>query len=191
MRKHLLKEILITLVFILLILDGCTINCEKESPSTSPDWKAEVKAALPAFGHRNWIIVADAAYPKQSAAGIETIVTGKGQVEVLQHVLNELDQATHIYPSVLLDAEIKFVVEEDANGIGAYRSELENLLKDKEVSHLPHEEIIAKLDAAAKMFNILILKTNMTIPYTTVFLELGCAYWDSDKEAQLRSKFDK
>jgi hypothetical protein len=38
------------------------------------------------------------------------------------------------------------------------------------------------------MFSILIVKSTMTIPYTSVFLELGCGYWDADAEARLRSR---
>lgn len=47
------------------------------------DWRGRLKSELPAMGHRNWIVVADAAYPKQTAAGIETVATGAGQIEVL------------------------------------------------------------------------------------------------------------
>jgi hypothetical protein len=43
------------------------------------------------------------------------------------------------------------------------------------------------LDRAAGLFRVLIVKTNMTIPYTSVFLELDCAYWNADAEKRLRS----
>jgi hypothetical protein len=36
------------------------------------------------------------------------------------------------------------------------------------------------------MFRILIIKTELTIPYTSVFLELDCGYWDGEAEKQLR-----
>jgi hypothetical protein len=191
MNKRLSRVNQIVLLLFLLMLCGCTINYEKDSSIASADWKSKLKSSLPAFGHRNWIIVADAAYPKQSAAGIETIVTNSDQTEVLKYVLDEIDSTQHVYALVLLDAELKFVSEEDALGIDTYRIELQSLLKDKDVSYLPHEEIISKLDQAAKLFNILILKTDMTIPYTSVFFELGCGYWDADKEAELRQAIEK
>ena len=34
---------------------------------------------------------------------------------------------------------------------------------------LPHEEIISKLDRAGEMFRVLVIKTNMRIPYTSCF----------------------
>jgi len=33
---------------------------------------------------------------------------------------------------------------------------------------------------------VLVIKTDMTIPYTSVFFELDCGYWDSDAEKRLR-----
>ena len=51
---------------------------------------------------------------------------------------------------------------------------------------LPHEQIIAKLDQVSQVFRVLIIKTELTIPYTTVFFELGCAYWPGDAEQSMR-----
>jgi len=39
-------------------------------------WKRLLARQLPELGHRNLIGVVDAAYPLQTSAGIETIVTG-------------------------------------------------------------------------------------------------------------------
>ena len=51
---------------------------------------------------------------------------------------------------------------------------------------MPHEEIIGELAKASKLFNVLILKTDMALPYTSVFLRLECGYWDAGKEKALR-----
>jgi hypothetical protein len=52
---------------------------------------------------------------------------------------------------------------------------------------LPHEKIIANVDEAGKLFHILVLKTNMTIPYTSVFIRLDCKYLSADAEKRLRA----
>ena len=52
---------------------------------------------------------------------------------------------------------------------------------------LLHEEIIAKLDRAGELFRVLIVKTNMRIPYTSVFFELDCGYWNDQAEKKLRA----
>jgi hypothetical protein len=53
-------------------------------------------------------------------------------------------------------------------GVTAYREALANLVGKTEAQSLPHEEIISKLDEAGKTLHILVLKTNLTIPYTSV-----------------------
>jgi len=149
-------------------------------------WRDKVARELPVLGHRNWIIIADSAYPAQSRAGIETIATGADQIEVVRAVLDAVDNARHVRATVYLDAEMKYVPEKDAPGINAYRKELTCLLKKREVKSMPHEELIAKLDEAAKTFRVLILKTKLTVPYTSVFLELNCGYWSLSAEQRLR-----
>jgi hypothetical protein len=86
---------------------------------------------------------------------------------------------------VYTDQELKFVDEQDAPGISSYRAWLTQLLGN--VSVLPHEEIISKLDRAGQTFRVLVVKSNMTMPYTSVFFELDCAYWNADAEKRLRT----
>lgn len=164
------------LVIIAMVATGCG------------NWRDKLARELPVMGHRNWIVVADSAYPAQSRSGIETIATGSSQIEVATEVLKVIDEAGHINANVYLDAEMKFVSEKNAPGINAYRNDLSVLLGDKNVNVIPHEELIAKLDEAAKTFRVLILKTNLSLPYTSVFLELDCGYWNAEAEKQLRDK---
>ena len=154
-------------------------------------WESQLDAKLPLFGHRNWIVVADAAYPAQSKEGIETIATCADQIHVLRTVIDGIAASGHIRANVYLDHELDFVSEQDAPGVVNYRHELRTLLGDGNVFKLPHEQVIHKLDQAAEVFRVLILKTRMTIPYTSVFLELDCGYWSADAEARLRAAISK
>ena len=151
-------------------------------------WGKILDERLPLFGHRNWIVVADAAYPTQSSPGIETIVSGVSQQAAIKTVLARLRACKHIRPVIHVDQELALVDEKDAPGIDSYRNWLKGALKKLSVTMTPHDEIISKLDHAARMFSILIVKSTMTIPYTSVFIELGCGYWDAASEARLRSK---
>jgi hypothetical protein len=159
--------------------------------ASAEDWKQTLDKRLPEFGHRNWIVIADSAYPKQSAVGIETIYTHAGQLEVLQHVLNRVSTAKHIHPIVMLDAELKSVPEQGAPGVERYRSDLKTVLGKRPINVMPHEDIIQSLDDGAKLFNVLVLKTDMTIPYTSVFIQLDCGYWTPEKETALRELIKK
>lgn len=149
-------------------------------------WKETLNARLPLYGHRNWIVVADSAYPAQSKPGIETIVSGDDQLHVVQHVLDAIAACSHIRANVYADRELAFVPEIDAPGIEDYRKQLAGILQGARVQYIPHDQIIAKLDQSAQVFRILLIKTEMTIPYTTVFFELDCGYWNADAEQRLR-----
>src|ERR1700681_867057 len=153
---------------------------------TNNAWRVRLQEELPLRGHRNWITVVDSAYPLQTSAGIETINTDADQLEVVKAVLDQLAQARHVRPVIFTDAELKAVPESDAEGVTAYRKALTNLLGKAEAQSLPHEEIISKLDEAGKTFHILVLKTTLTIPYTSVFIRLECGYWSADAEKRLR-----
>ncbi len=154
--------------------------------ATAADWKARVEQTLPLLGHRNWIVIADAAYPWQISPGIETVETGAPQLEVLAFVRDALAKSNHVRPTVYLDRELDFVPEAAAPGITSHRSALQGLLAASEPRRLDHEKIIAKLDEAGNTFRVLLLKTNLTLPYTSVFLQLDCAYWDATREKALR-----
>jgi len=149
-------------------------------------WKEKLQKELPLLGHRNWVVVADAAYPLQTAPGIETIYADADQLEVVQGVIAELAKTKHVKPAIYTDAEMKFVSEQNAPGIGAYRDGLGKILADQPVQVLLHEQIIAKLDEAGKTFKVLIIKTPLTKPYTSVFFQLQCGYWNAESEDALR-----
>lgn len=150
------------------------------------DWELELHRLLPLFGHRNWIVVADSAYPAQSNPGIETLVAGADQIQVVRKVKDAIADCIHVRANIYTDLELEFVKENDAPGIAEYRRQLDALLDCSDCQQLPHEQIIAKLDQCAQMFRIMIVKTPLTIPYSSVFFELDCGYWTAEAEQRLR-----
>jgi hypothetical protein len=159
-----------------------------QSPeSADRRWQATFFSKLPLFGHRNWIVIADSAYPAQSGAGITTITADSGHLDVLREVLGELAAAGHVRPRIYADRELNYVDEMDARGISAYREQLHQAVRGADIQFTPHEEIIARLDSIADKFEVLIIKSRLTIPYTSIFLELDCGYWNANAEARLRA----
>ena len=158
---------------------------KRQSRKPAP-WKLSLECLLPLWGHRNWIVVADSAYPAQSNPGIETIATEADHLEVLKATLNAIDHSKHVRANIYLDAELNFVAEQDAPGIRQYRKKLAQLIGNRETQVLAHEQIIAKLDESAKLFRVLILKSTLAIPYTSLFFELDCGYWTREAEERLR-----
>ncbi len=151
------------------------------------DWQQILKDRLPLYGHRNWIVIADSAYPAQTRGGIETIVADDEQTTVLERTLALIGQCNHIKPTIFTDKELALVPENDAPGVTSYREQLATLLNGQQASVLPHDEIISMLDQVGETFRVLLIKTNMCIPYTSVFLQLECGYWNADAEKRLRA----
>jgi hypothetical protein len=112
---------------------------------------------------------------------------------------------------VYIDAELEHVGAADAPGVQGYRAAHNKLFaearkppqtapENAESSRraanqpairpvrLPHDELIQKLDAAGEKFRVLVLKTNLTVPYSSVFIELDCGYWTPAAEKRLREK---
>jgi hypothetical protein len=151
------------------------------------NWEEILKNRLELYGYRNWHLVADSAYPAQSKPGIETIVADADQTTVLERVKTILGVCKHVMPTVYTDRELTFVREEDAPGVTSYREKLSTLFNGHEAHAIPHETIIGKLDEVAGKFHVLLIKSNMRIPYTSVFFELGCGYWSAEAEERLRA----
>ena len=168
----------------ILIAVGCFMSgCSGDAPIT---WQRIVAERLPKYGHRNWILIADAAYPSQGRPGVETITTNEDHLKVLGEVLRMVGNMKHVRARPFVDKELAFVAEGDVPGISAYRDALRPLLGTQAVDTVLHEDLISRIDEASRTFDVLILKTDLTLPYTSVFLELGCAYWSDGAESRLR-----
>src|SRR5438128_11811413 len=96
---------------------GALIAAALASACQAADWREKLTKELPLLGHRNWIVIADSAYPAQSRAGIETIATEADQMEVVKEVFAALDKSHHVRPIVFTDAELKHVPEQYAKVI--------------------------------------------------------------------------
>jgi hypothetical protein len=91
-----------------------------------------------------------------------------------------------VFAHIYQDSEQERLSEQLAPGWDKYKEQLQEALNPSDVTMIPHEELIKKLDEAAKLYQVVIIKTDMTIPYTTTFFELDCKYWDADREAAIR-----
>ena len=157
-------------------------------PVPSIDWRARVAEQIPLLGHRNWILIVDSAYPLQSSPGVETVETNADQLDVVRQVLESINSSIHVRPLIYMDAELPFVPDEDAPGVSAYRTKIRDLLNAYPIESLPHDKVIANIDEASKVFHILVLKTRLAIPYTSVFIRLDCKYWSADAENRMRAR---
>lgn len=173
---------------ILLLILAAFVLAAPPLVSAQSDWKAHVAQAMPLMGHRNWILIVDSAYPLQSSPGVETIETNASHLGVLRYVLDSINSSIHVRPLIYMDKELPFVPDDDAPGASAYREQVQKLLADYTIESLPHERVISQIDETSKEFHVLVLKTTMTIPYSSVFIRLDCKYWSADAEKRMRAR---
>jgi L-fucose mutarotase/ribose pyranase (RbsD/FucU family) len=171
-----------------LILGATLMNL---SSASAGDWRSVLAERLPLYGHRNWVVIVDAAYPAQISQGIEMILCDDAQTDVGKGVLDRLSASKHVRPIIYVDRELNALSEHDAPGISDYRKQIGVALGSLKTSPLLHGKIIAKLGGAGKTFRILMLKTKLTLPYTSVFIQLDCGYWSDDAEKRLRKSMDR
>lgn len=183
MSKNGYKMVPVLVAFVAMTFGGCS-----RMPATSMSWQKKLHHLLPLYGDRNWIAIVDSAYPDQSRAGVETIVTHQSMYKVLKYVLAAVAKAPNIRAEAYTDRELKFVTNAQAPGISVYRKKIDAILMAAGVPHHQrmHIKSIHLLNEKGKIYKILILKTNLTMAYTSVFLHLKCGYWTNADEAQLR-----
>lgn len=150
-------------------------------------WRSELSELLPALGHRNWILVADAAYPQQCSPGIRTLVTEESMGFVLEHLVHILHKAEHVRPVACIDAEFAALTDSDVPGAVALRERNLQVLGGIEIVPMHHAELLEQLDEVSKRYTVAVLKTTSSVPYSSVFFRLECGYWNDDQEAALRA----
>jgi len=67
------------------------------------------------------------------------------------------------------------------------REEINRACVKSGLSSIPHAEALSKIDDAGKIFRVLFIKTNTTIPYSSVFLRLDCGYMTDEIESKIRN----
>ena len=170
-------------IALLLGLAVLMLNCRVQSAG---EWEKGMQTALKKLGHRNWILIADAAYPAYSSIGVEIILTEDDLIPVLKSTLKAIEKSGHVRPDIFLDKELGYITERQAPGISKFRKKLDSVLKKLKPQPILHAELLDRLDRTSETYKVLVLKTHMQLPYTSVFIQLDCGYWDPGQERALR-----
>ena len=166
------------------IIISCT---NMNNTDKTKNWEDQFEEILPLLGHRNWVVIADMAYPLQSGDGILTIYADEPYLDVIKKVKNAIDAAPHVRPLIWRDRELDYIDESLVPGVEALKAGIIEAV-GPEATAATHEDIIRGLDEAGKLYKVVIIKTPMTVPYTTVFFQLDCGYWPADKAAILAER---
>ncbi len=153
--------------------------------------RAQLAPHLGVLGARNWIVVADPAYPILAGEGVDVLTVDADTPAALREVLSALEHEGALTPRIWLCSELEVVPETRAPGVRRFRRELRKLTN----RHLHYEvtdRIIAlQLTQAAQTYRILYIKTTTALPYSSISIELDSGYWDSDDEAELRERLER
>lgn len=176
------------LISIAILFFACNQPLQTQAPSSANienGWQHQLDSMLPLLGHRNWIIVVDKAFPTQTS-NMQVINTNDSLLSVIKYTLGEINASTHVSPIIYEDKELSFLTENEVPGIDTYKASLAELLAGRSAAAILHDSVFTKMDAASRLFKVLVLKTNATIPYSSVYFQLDCKYWSPEKEKQLR-----
>jgi len=149
--------------------------------------KQIIQSEISQLGAHNWIIIAEAAYPIPSEAQSKVIYLDASIIEVTQLVLESIDQHGHITPRIQISRESEIVSEKIDPTIASFKQQINETLLTRNYQELPQELIDLSILESQKKYRHLILKTNSTYPYCSLFLELESGYWDGQSESILRT----
>lgn len=182
-------------IIIYCLLANLFLSCSiQKEPATelqtqqTVNWQTALQEKLPLLGHRNWIVITDMAYPLQAKEGITTLYASEPYTEVLGTVKKMLDNSSHVYAHTYQDKELSFLEEDICQGIANLKEEMKKVLSPTEIMHIEHDNLIGRLDSISNLFEVVIIKTGLTKPYTSTFFELDCKYWDNRRQSILNGQ---
>jgi hypothetical protein len=153
-------------------------------------WRAAVDSQAAQLGYRNWIIIAEASFPAHSRSGVRQVPAPVEVPEAVDYVLQALERTENVRPQVYLTRELRSVENDFAPGIDTLREKLRESLHGHEATELDQQSLLTLLEDANRSFDVLVIRTQTALPYSSVFLELKPGYWDADSETRLRERIE-
>lgn len=158
--------------------------------SSENTWRAAVDSQAAQLGYRNWIVIAEASFPAHSRSGVRQVPAPVEVPEAVDYVLQALERTENVRPQVYLTRELRSVENDFAPGIDTLRGKLRESLHGHEPAELEQQSLLTLLEDANRSFDVLVIRTQTALPYSSVFLELKPGYWDADSEARLRERIE-
>jgi hypothetical protein len=165
-----------------LLASGCAGTHQVNS------WQGAVDSQAAQLGYRNWIVIAEASFPAQSRPGVRQVTAPVEVPEALDYVLQAFEQTENVRPHIFLTRELRSVENDFAPGIDELRKKIQVSLHGHETTELDQQSLLTLLEDANRSFDVLVIRTQSALPYSSVFLELQPGYWDEVSESRLRDR---
>lgn len=170
---------------IALAMCGCAGQGKVERP-----WMNSIRHELGYLGARNWVVIAEAAFPVPSRRGLRVVQVNDEIPGVLDGLEQIIEEKHHVKPRIYLTTEMAKVPYDYAPGIKEHKADLKQALHGRETVRLDNEMLVNLINSTSKSYRVLVIKTRTAIPYSSVFVELRSGYWDADSEAVLRKNME-
>jgi len=167
----------------------CGFGCANMGPENV--WRGAVDHQAAQLGYRNWIVIAEASFPAQSRPGVHQVTAPVGIPEALDYVLHALEQTEDVHPQIYVTRELRAVENDYAPGIDELRKRLKSSLHGHQTTELDQQSLLTLMEDANRSFDVLVIRTQSALPYSSVFLELQPGYWDAESEARLRERIER
>ncbi|NJM37733.1 MAG: hypothetical protein HC845_07675 [Akkermansiaceae bacterium] len=158
---------------------------------SGPEWQSAVDRQVGQLGYRNWIVVAEASFPAHSRHGVRQVTADVDIPTALDYVLRTLERTETVRPQLYVTRELRSVENDFAPGIEDFRKRIKDSLHGHETTELDQQSLLTLLEDANRSFDVLIIRTNSALPYSSVFLELQPGYWDVESETRLRERIER
>ncbi len=165
-----------------------TCSCALRPATGGSNWQAAIDRQTQALGYQNWIVVTEASFPALNRPGIRQVIAPVEVPEALDYVLQAMERTQHVRPRVYVARELRSVENDFAPGIDVFRQQLKGALHGHETTELDQQALLTLLEDANRTFDVLLVRTQTALPYTSVFLELQHGYWDGESETRLRDR---
>jgi len=195
-QKQTYRFLAIIAVILSVVSDSCSPSPEpssygKELSKQSPAWAKKVNQEILKLGNFNWIVVAEPAFSALNRKGITTITVDASSSEVLKQVFSTLEKNGHVDGKIYFSKESRFLKEEETPGLRIFQARREVAINGRKTRALDHAALEILLIDAKEKYQVLIIKTNTLLPYSSTFLELESGYWDGASETALRNRMKR
>jgi hypothetical protein len=171
----------------LLVLTFSILNCcTPVHPEKQQTWTQRLDSEIVELGAYNWIIVTESAYPAPGRPQTHTVISPYELPQTLDSVLQTIDSLGHIRPRIYLTREVDELSETYAPGIENHRANLSKYLNERTTQSLSARSLESLLRSSKNGNRVLVVKSQTSLPYTSIYIELESGYWDGESETALR-----
>jgi D-ribose pyranose/furanose isomerase RbsD len=165
-------------------------GCVNYGTGDDNTWRAAVDRQAAQLGYRNWVVIAEASFPAHNRPGMRQVTAPVEVPEAVDYVLQVLERTENVRPQIYLTRELRSVENDFAPGIDELREKLQASLHGHEATELDQQSLLTLIEDATRSFDVLVIRTQSAMPYSSVFLELRPGYWDADSEQRLRDRIE-